>query len=243
MYWFLPLTRGHPSWKATFLVQKEWPHKRGSTEYSYIAMLEIHRPFVEVIWLVVFYVSSTARSFRDGTPIYCPLQRRWSSVFTPFPPGIEPRAVACQSITLPLRWTLFDLLIFVQSCVIDSPTICRRYFICLFLYRAVLDIHHPFVDVISFVSFFTELCYRFFDVIWFVYFCTELYYRFTTNLWTLFDLFIFLQSHVRDSPPICRRYMICLFSYRAVLENHHSSVAFQLTARDSRVDIFKNLSK
>ena len=26
-------------------------------------------------WLVVFYVPSTARSFRDDTPIYCPLQR------------------------------------------------------------------------------------------------------------------------------------------------------------------------
>ena len=54
-------------------------------------------------WLVVFYVPSTARSFRDGTSIYCPLRRTWSSVFTAFPPGIEPRAVAWQSITLPLR--------------------------------------------------------------------------------------------------------------------------------------------
>ena len=26
----------------------------------------------ECCWLVVFYVPSTARSFRDGTPIYCP---------------------------------------------------------------------------------------------------------------------------------------------------------------------------
>ena len=26
-------------------------------------------------WLVVFYVPSTARSFRDGTLIYCPLRR------------------------------------------------------------------------------------------------------------------------------------------------------------------------
>ena len=33
-------------------------------------------------WLVVFYVRSTARSFRDGTPIYCPLPRTWSLVFT-----------------------------------------------------------------------------------------------------------------------------------------------------------------
>ena len=51
-------------------------------------------------WLVVFNVPSTARSFRDGTPIYCPLRRTWSSINTPFRPGIEPRAVAWQSITL-----------------------------------------------------------------------------------------------------------------------------------------------
>ena len=31
MYWFLPLTEGHPSWKATFLMQKGWPHQSGST--------------------------------------------------------------------------------------------------------------------------------------------------------------------------------------------------------------------
>ena len=29
--------------------------------------------YVENIWLVVFNVPLTARSFRDGTPIYCPL--------------------------------------------------------------------------------------------------------------------------------------------------------------------------
>ena len=55
-------------------------------------------------WLVVFNVPSTARSFRDGTPIYSPLRRTWSSINTPFQPGIEPRAVAWQSITLPLRY-------------------------------------------------------------------------------------------------------------------------------------------
>ena len=27
--------RGHPSRKATFLMQKGWPHKRGSTNKSY----------------------------------------------------------------------------------------------------------------------------------------------------------------------------------------------------------------
>ena len=55
------------------------------------------------VCLFVFYVPSTARSFRDGTLIYWPLQRTWSSVNIPFPPGIKPRAVVWQSITLPLR--------------------------------------------------------------------------------------------------------------------------------------------
>ena len=55
------------------------------------------------VCLFVFYVPSTARSFRDGTPIYCPLRRMQSSVNTPFPLGIEPRAIAWQSISLPLR--------------------------------------------------------------------------------------------------------------------------------------------
>ena len=49
-------------------------------------------------WLVVFYFSSTAMSFRDGTSICCPLRRTVSSVLRPFLPGIEPRAVAWQSI-------------------------------------------------------------------------------------------------------------------------------------------------
>ena len=59
---------------------------------------------VWLVWLVVFNVPSTARSFRDGTSIYCPLRRTWSSINTPFRPGIEPRAVAWQSITLPLGY-------------------------------------------------------------------------------------------------------------------------------------------
>ena len=59
-----------------------------------------------ILWcwlLFVFNVPSTARSFRDGTPIYCPMRRTWSSVNTPSRPGIEPGAVAWQSIMLPLR--------------------------------------------------------------------------------------------------------------------------------------------
>ena len=57
-----------------------------------------------LVWLVVFNVPSTAWSFRDGTPIYSPLRRTWSSINTPFRPGIEPRAVAWQPISLPLRY-------------------------------------------------------------------------------------------------------------------------------------------
>ena len=30
---------------------------------------------IKLVWLVVFNVPSTARSFRDGTPIYCPLRK------------------------------------------------------------------------------------------------------------------------------------------------------------------------
>ena len=45
---------------------------------------------IVILTLFVFYIPSTARSFRDGTPIYWPLWRKWSSVNTPFPPGIEP---------------------------------------------------------------------------------------------------------------------------------------------------------
>ena len=44
---------------------------------------------VQVGWLVVFNVPLTARSFRDGTPIFCPLRRMWSLVFTPYPLGIQ----------------------------------------------------------------------------------------------------------------------------------------------------------
>ena len=54
-------------------------------------------------WLVVFNIPSTMRSFRDGAPIFCPLWRTWSSVYTPSPTGIEPRVVVWQSITQPLR--------------------------------------------------------------------------------------------------------------------------------------------
>ena len=58
-----------------------------------------------VAWLFVLYVPSRARSFRDGTPIYCPLRRTRSSVFTPFPLGIESqgRSVAVHYTTAAAR--------------------------------------------------------------------------------------------------------------------------------------------
>ena len=71
--------------------------KNKAKNYSCIIM------FLCCCFLFVFYIPSTARSFRDGTPIYCPLRRTRSSVNIPFPPGIEPRAVAWQSITLLLH--------------------------------------------------------------------------------------------------------------------------------------------
>ena len=40
------------------------------------AVLKVRRKDLRRLgWLVVFNVPSTARSFRDGTPIYCPLRR------------------------------------------------------------------------------------------------------------------------------------------------------------------------
>ena len=52
--------------------------------------------FCDTFWLVGCVLTSHRQ------PIYCPLRRTWSSVLTPYPPGIEPRAVVWQSITQPL---------------------------------------------------------------------------------------------------------------------------------------------
>ena len=41
----------------------------------YCNVLAPNRASVMFGWLVVSNVPSTARSFRDGTPIYCPLRR------------------------------------------------------------------------------------------------------------------------------------------------------------------------
>ena len=61
-----------------------------------------------VVWLVVFYGPSTARLFRDGTPIYCPLRRTWSSVLNTVPTGnrIPGRRVAVHYTTAAPRQLL-----------------------------------------------------------------------------------------------------------------------------------------
>ena len=87
-------------------------------------------------WLVVFYVPSTMRSFRDDTTIYCSLRRTWSSVNTPFPTGIEPRAVAWQSITLPLRHAistpgLWNEVLAFNSVPTDPSVCCHNVIPCL----------------------------------------------------------------------------------------------------------------
>ena len=57
-------------------------HGFGVNKYSYISTnmsdtLKNKDILKIMVWfgLVVFNVPSTARSFRDGTPIYCPLRR------------------------------------------------------------------------------------------------------------------------------------------------------------------------
>ena len=107
------------------------------------------------IWLVVFSVPSTARSFRDGTPIYCPLRRTWSSVFTPFPPGIEPQPVAWHSVTQPLSHAsptdCLGLTSLLNTCNMDTWICVRVYtslaycvvFICfVFLFRFNVAFKH-----------------------------------------------------------------------------------------------------
>ena len=86
------------------LTEKSFPFLPHTELTFYSQFFQVMMAFRLVGWLVLFNVPSTARSFRDGTPIYCPLRRTWSSINTPFRPGIEPRAVARQSITLPLRY-------------------------------------------------------------------------------------------------------------------------------------------
>ena len=86
-------------------------------------------PFFHVC-LFVFNVPSTARLFRDGTPIYCPLQRTWSSVNTPFPPpGIEPRVMAWQPIMLPLHHASSTLSYWNTSFKkLNHRAVCVMYF-------------------------------------------------------------------------------------------------------------------
>ena len=59
---------------------------RLSKQSSHYTQSDLVAFWLVVSWSLVFYVPSTARSYREGTPIYCPLQRTWSSLNTPFQP-------------------------------------------------------------------------------------------------------------------------------------------------------------
>ena len=115
------------SWVRSF---PDLLHRPANAQLNDAVMVEDNRKYrtnqVWVGWLVVFNVPSTARSFRDGTPIYCPLRRTWSSINAPFRPGFEPWAVAWQSITLPLRKLHYQVLnpgpVVCESRAIHSPT-------------------------------------------------------------------------------------------------------------------------
>ena len=48
------------------------------------------------LFVFMFYVPTTAMSFRDSNPIYCPLQRTWSSVNARRIHRMEPRISDCQ---------------------------------------------------------------------------------------------------------------------------------------------------
>ena len=61
---------------------------------------------LQEIWLVgsLCFTSHRQRgNLETASPFTVPYEGRITRFFTPFPPGIEPRAVVWQSITLPLR--------------------------------------------------------------------------------------------------------------------------------------------
>ena len=77
--------------------------------------------------MLVVFTSHRSRGHLET--IYCPL-RTWSSVNTPFPQGIEPRAVAWQSITLPLRHASSTLIAF--KCTYQRLSFSHLYFHAIF---------------------------------------------------------------------------------------------------------------
>ena len=74
----LDASRRAPSWPAGTTTWRAPSACRTHDQTLWFVVL-----FFQIRWLVVFYVLSTPRSFRDNTPIYCPLRRTWSLVFTP----------------------------------------------------------------------------------------------------------------------------------------------------------------
>ena len=71
MYWFLPLMRGHPSWKGTFLIQKGWPHKRGSTVFGNVSFgrefLPLSQPYGNNFMIIFSVLSKNIHSLLSST--------------------------------------------------------------------------------------------------------------------------------------------------------------------------------
>ena len=79
---------------------------------------------------VLVWVHFNQLQLRDSTLIYCPWRRTWSSVWTLFPPGIEPQAVTWQSITQPLchassTWNTSNVYLYTISWIFYSLSLWR----------------------------------------------------------------------------------------------------------------------
>ena len=73
-------------------------------------------------WLVVLNVPLTVRSFRDGTPIDCPLRRTSSSVFTPFPPFTSSRQAHVHHLCL---WHYIPVWLHIGQSTTATSSHCR----------------------------------------------------------------------------------------------------------------------
>ena len=72
----------------------------------------------------------------------------------------------------------------------------------------------------------------------------SLYYTTTSGYHSWFTEYWFLSYiNVNSSSKSVTNRWVCCVLCRAVLESHHASLAFQLSTRDARVNIFKNLDR
>ena len=65
------------AWPLTHRAVQPMTYQMSGKHNKHLKLSQHIEPFFDqcsrmVGWLVVFYVPSTARSFRDNTPIYCP---------------------------------------------------------------------------------------------------------------------------------------------------------------------------